>query len=324
MKTLLNLSRRNFLKTTAGLAFSAGIMDLDNLSMAAARRKWPVGCRDVYLKLAGNSDCWSAMKALGAEGIEVDVGLNLACPNLFHPERKYSLATADGIKVLKDDLAASGCKIAAFMMSNHLDERLEEELAWTRGLVKAAQQLDVNTIRIDVVPRKLDTEKFLPFAIDACKQMCAIAEGTPIRYGVENHGKFTNNPDVLDKLFDGVGSPKLGLTLDCANFYWWGHPLGNLYKLYEKFAPRVVHTHCKSIRYPDDKKNVQRDMGWEYGQYCCPVYDGDIDFKQVVAILRKANYAGDLCVENESLGRFPEAERGEIMKKEIALLKRLT
>ena len=84
-----------------------------------------------------------------------------------------------------------------------------------------------------------------------------------------------------------------------------------------------MHTHCKSIRYPDDKKNVKREIGWEYGKYCCPIYEGDIDFKRIAGILRKAGYRGDLCVEDESLGRFPQAERGEILKKEIALLKRL-
>ena len=127
----------------------------------------------------------------------------------------------------------------------------------------------------------------------------------------------------LDKLFDGVGSAKLGLTLDCANFYWWGHPVNDLYPIYEKFAPRVVHTHCKSIRYPDDKKNVRREMGWEYGKYNCPIYEGDIDFKRVVKILRRANYRGDLCVEDESLEKCPEPERAGVLKKEIALLQKL-
>jgi sugar phosphate isomerase/epimerase len=323
MKTSHELSRRNFIRTSAGFAFAAGALGVADPLTAAAKPKWPVGCRDVYLKHAGKPDSWSAMKELGAEGIEVEVDTDLRCVNLFHPTRTYTLATLADIQTLKDDLAMSGCRITAFMMANHLDERLDQELQWTRGLVRAAQQLGVDIIRIDVVPRKLGGNEFLPFAINACKQMCAIAADTPVRFGVENHGKITNDPVFLEKLFDGVGSAKLGLTLDCANFYWWGHPVNDLYALYEKFAPRAVHTHCKNIRYPDDKKNVRREMGWEYGKYNCPIYDGDIDFKRVVAILRRANYRGDLCVEDESLDKFPEAERGEILKKEIALLKRL-
>jgi sugar phosphate isomerase/epimerase len=84
-----------------------------------------------------------------------------------------------------------------------------------------------------------------------------------------------------------------------------------------------VHTHCKSIRYPEDKKNVRRDIGWEYGKYNCPIYEGDLDFKRIVSILRKAGYRGDLCVEDESLGKYPENERADIMRQEIAMLKEL-
>jgi sugar phosphate isomerase/epimerase len=316
------LSRRNFIKTT-GLALSAGILSLETPLLAAPKTRWPVGCRDIHLKDAGKPDSWACMKALGAECAEVQVGMDLACPNLFHPDRHYTLATDEGIKALKDDLASSGCRITAFMMANRLDEQLDKELEWTRKLVPAAQALGVEIIRIDVVPRKLGGDKFLPFAIDACKSLCQIAEGTPIRYGVENHGKITNDPQFLQKLFAGVGSNKLGLTLDCANFYWWGHPVNDLYPIYEKFASRVVHTHCKSIRYPEEKKNIRRDMGWEYGKYNCPIYEGDIDFARVIKILRKANYRGDLCVEDESLGKHPASEQAEVLRKEIALLKKL-
>jgi sugar phosphate isomerase/epimerase len=322
MNNTRDLSRRNFIKTT-GLAASAGLLPSAGSLLAAEKKKWPVGCRDLHLKIAGQPDSWSCMKSLGAEGIEVCAELNLACANLFHPQRKYTLATAEGIQVLKDDLTASGCRITAFMMANRLDERLEQELESARGLVKAADQLGVDVIRIDVVPRKLSGDEFLPFAVDACKRLCAIAEGTPVRYGVENHGKITNNSQFLEKLFDGVGSEKLGLTLDCANFYWWGHPVNELYPIYEKFAPRVVHTHCKSIRYPADKKDVRREIGWEYGKYNCPIYEGDLDFKRIVEILRKANYRGDLCVEDESLGKFPAKDQADVLRKEMALLKKL-
>ena len=316
------LSRRSFIKTTS-LALSAATLPAAGPLVAADAKKWPVGCRDVNFRHTGQPDSWSAMKALGAESAEVYVELDLTCPNLSHQQHKYTLATADGSRVLEDDLAASGCRITAFCTANHFDERLEQELESARSLVKAAQQLGVNAIRIDVVPRKLSGDQFLPFAIAACKRLCGIAGGTPVRFGVENHGAITNNPQFLDKLFDGVGSEKLGLTLDCANFYWWGLPLRDLYPTYEKFAPRVVHTHCKSIRYPADKQNVRREIGWEYEKYTCPIYEGDLDFKRIVGILRKANYRGDLCVEDESLGKYPENERADILRKEIALLKGL-
>ena len=115
----------------------------------------------------------------------------------------------------------------------------------------------------------------------------------------------------------------MGLTLDAMNFYWFGHPLKDLYGLCEKFAPRTFHTHCKNLRYPDDKQNAPRPIGWEYDKHAAPLYEGDIDYARVAQILRKANYAGDLCLENECLGRFPKEQHPEILKQEVALLRKL-
>lgn len=314
------LSRRSFIQQSAGLVLSASLLPLTGC--VTRQKGFPVTCRTADLKQTGATDCWAAMKAIGVNGAEADVDMNLACAGLFHPTKKYSLDTPDNIRVLKDDLAQAGAMISAFLMSNRFDERLDDELAWMKKLVKIAPEVGVNAIRIDVVSRKIKGEAFLPFAIKTCKQLCDIAKDTPIRFGVENHGATTNDPAFLEKLFDGVGSPALGLTMDTGNFYWFGHPLEDIYKICEKFASRVYHTHCKSIKYPDDQKNVRRKMGWEYAKFNCPVYDGDVDYKRVAAILRRANYANDLCIEDESLRKFPEAERVEVLKKEVAWLKK--
>jgi sugar phosphate isomerase/epimerase len=291
--------------------------------LAAGKSKGiPATCRDHHLKEAGTPDCWSAMKAIGVSGVELTVDEKLACPALLHPTKKYSLDAPDNMRALKDDMAQAGAAFPAILMHNRFDERLEDELAWMKKLVKVAPEIGVDVIRIDVVSRKIKGDEFLPFAIKTCKQLCEVAQGTPIRYGIENHGATTNDPAFLEKLFDGVGSPKLGLTLDTGNFYWFGHPLDDIYKICEKFGRRVFHTHCKSIKYPDDQKNQRRKMGWEYAKYTCPVYEGDVDYKRVVTILRRAKYAGDLCIEDESLRKFPENERLEVLRKEVAWLKK--
>lgn len=322
MKTIRDFTRRDFLKL-AGSAAAATCVAQPTLALAAEHHRLLATCRDIYLGLTGEPDCWSALKSLGAQGAEVLVNEKLDCPMLKHPDHHYTLATAAGRDALKEGLAQSGMRISAFLLATRFDDRLERSLKWVRGAVAAADQLGVRAIRIDVAPVHHTPAEFLPIAIQACKKVCAIGEGTAVRFGVENHGRCTNDPVFLEKLLDGVGSERLGVTLDVANFYWWGHPLDELYSLYKEFAPRVVHTHCKSIRYPADKRNVRRPMGWEYGKYNCPIYEGDIDFKRVVRILHEAGYWNDLCVEDESLGKFPAAERPKVLSKEIALLKRL-
>ena len=295
MKSSHNVTRRNFVQGAAGLVFSsAALAGMKNEADSTPSKRWVIACRDNLLKLTQKPDSFSAMKELGVTGVEVEVDLSLACPALYGPGTTYSLATASGVQALKDDLDENGLVVTSFLMHNRLDERLDEELEWMRKLVKAARTLNVNVIRIDVVPRRTKKEDFLPFAVKACRQLCDLVEGTSVRYGIENHGSITNDPAFLERLFDGVGSSHLGLTLDTANFYWYGHPLKELYTIFERFAPKAFHTHCKSIRYPEDKKNVKRSMGWEYGRYCSPIYEGDIDFRRVAAILRRANYQGDL------------------------------
>jgi len=83
----------------------------------------------------------------------------------------------------------------------------------------------------------------------------------------------------------------------------------------------VFHTHCKSIKYPADQRERQRPMGWRYGEFTCPIDQGDIDFHRVVKILRDAGYRNDLCVEDESLGKLPEADLAATVAREIQYLR---
>ncbi len=318
------VSRRSFFQKSAKLAVATGVLGFTAAYRGAeSKKRWVVACRDSHLATTGKADCWEAMKELGVDGVEVLVNIDLRCPSLFHPSKKYRLDTPSNIEALKNDFAENRMVPSALCMSNQLEQRLPRELEWAKQLVPAAQALGVRAIRIDVVPRRMTRDEFLPFAIKACKQLCEIAEGTDVRYGVENHGTTTNEPQFLSALFDGVGSSHLGQTLDVANFYWYGHPLDDLYQLYERFASHVVHTHCKNIRSPEDKRNAKRPIGWEYERYTCPLYEGDIDFQKLTAILRQAGYAGDLCIEDEALGKYSAAERPEILKKEVAYLRKL-
>ena len=320
------LSRRAFLEAAVGAALGSGFAGT-GLSIGAAApspARWVVSCRDLVLKDTGKPDSWSAMKELGLGGVEVRVLDNLGCLNLFHPAKHYSVATGDGVKALQDDLAAQGVVITAFGLFNVGSERrTQTNIIPARRLVPVAQKMGVKVIRVDVQARKLSSEQFLPSAIQACKQYCEIAEGTQVVFGVENHSKNTNDPAFLQRLFDGVGSKHLGVTLDPNNFYTYGWPLQQVYGYYEKFASRVVHTHCKSVRYPANQRNIRRPGDADYLQHSAPIYEGDIDYRRVAAILRKANYQNDLCLENECLHHFPAAQHLDILKKEIALLKSL-
>ncbi len=317
------LSRRRFIGASAMIGGAALVGPAFPMAQGASARRWPVSCRDPLLKIAGQGGWAEAMAALGVRALEVDVNEKLECPALATPAGPHRLDTDDAVRRLQADLKERGVGITAFCLHNRLDERLEQEIAWTRRVAEASQQLGIDVIRIDVVPRKVAVDEFLPFAIQACRKLCEAVEATGVRLGLENHGRITNDPAFLDRLFDGVGSSRLGLTLDAANFYWFGHPLDEVYRIIEKFAPRAFHTHCKNIAYPEDRRQTRRPMGWEYGKCSAPVPEGDIDFGRVVRLLREAGYRGDLCLENECVGRFPAGEQAGLLRREIEALKRL-
>jgi sugar phosphate isomerase/epimerase len=310
------LSRRAFLATAPAVLAPA------SLALAAPSHKNPVGTRDAMLRSLGAPDCWAAANKVGAEAIEVTVDDKWDLPFFSHPQ-PYNLGSPEGIKRLSDDMKAAGVRISAFCVASHFDTRPDFEVDFCSKLAKISQQLGIRAMRIDVVARKMQAAEFVPIAVPVLKKLIAASEGTGVRFGAENHGPTGNNPDFLFPMLEGVNSKRMGVTLDTGNFYWFGHPISKVYELIERVAPHVVHTHCKNIGYPEDKRNVQRPMGWEYAKFEAPVDKGDLDFSRIVKILTKAKYEGDFCVENETLGRMPEADRSTTIAAEIAHLKKL-
>ncbi|HEY3325298.1 MAG TPA: sugar phosphate isomerase/epimerase family protein [Planctomycetota bacterium] len=313
------MTRRTFLGSTIAAAGTLSL--LHGQARAEDKPKITAGCRDTHLGVAGAKDCWAAMDRVGADCVESVIMDDLSLPSLL-PKGTYT-ATEAGIEKLAMDMKAANKKITAFCMANNFEGRPDFEIEWLTKAAKSAKALGVTAIRIDVVPRKMDRPTFLKSATETLKKAIAATEETGVRLAIENHGNTTNDPEFLGALFEGVGSKRLGLTLDTANFYWYGHPLSKLYEIFEQFAPRVFHTHCKNIKYPESEREKKRQMGWQYDKFNCPIDEGDIDFKRIVKILKAANYSNDLCVEDEGLARYPEKERPDVLAREIKFLKGL-
>ena len=70
-------------------------------------------------------------------------------------------------------------------------------------------------------------------------------------------------------------------------------------------------------------RDTERALGFEYDKYMCPITDGDLDMTKIVEFLRKAGYDRDLCIEDESLGKYDVATRREHVKAAITLLRRV-
>ena len=73
--------------------------------------------------------------------------------------------------------------------------------------------------------------------------------------------------------------------------------------------------------YPEDKREIEREIGWEYGTYAAPLRDGDIDLPWVARTLEESGYTGTLCIEDESLGRFDAEKQKSVLIDDAAFLK---
>ncbi len=326
------ISRRRWLGWTGALSASLVFNGAETAWLRSAsaasvptgkRRTWPLAMREMMLLHLNPTNIWATAKAMGLEGLEVTITEKLDLPRLPHPDGPYTVADVAGLNRVRKDMESSGVRITAFCMFNRFGERPDMEVQWCARVARVAKALGVPAIRIDVVPHQMSKEDFLPFAIKTLRKTMAEVEPTGVPLAIENHGSMTNDPDFLEALFKGVGSPLLGLTLDTGNFYWYGHPLSKLYEIFERFASRTFHTHLKGVNYPESEREKQRPMGWKYGEYQCPIYQADVDFARFFTLLDKAGYSNDMCVENEALGKKTPEEVEAILKKELALLAEL-
>jgi len=276
--------------------------------------------RDDIVFAAGYATIAEGLKDLNIQGVELFVK-NDDTVSAIAPEGgkdRLNLANSADLATLKKQASDNGVKIAALCMGNNFNaEDKAFQIAWAVRTIRAAEALGVPAIRIDAImsgERDLPLDERLRLVSTAVKQILAETEDSSVELGIENHGFQGNDPVFVKATLDAVGNPRLGLTLDSGNYYWRGWPLSRVYEIFDEFAPFVKHTHIKNIKYPVEIRETNREMGYEYNKYVCPIHEGDIDHTRYFAALRKAGYDRDLCLEDESLGQYSVEERKDNLR----------
>jgi sugar phosphate isomerase/epimerase len=233
----------------------------------------------------------------------------------------------EDVAKLERQTTGSGVHITALLMHNDFNSAdMDKELEWVIGVVQAAARLGLPAVRIDSImsgAKELPLERRQEIFAKAARAVLERTAHAKVALAIENHGAEGNDPAFLDGVLRAVGSKRLGMTLDVGNFYWSGKPLSEVYRILEHFAPLTRHTHIKNIHYPPEIRETQRAVGFEYGKYVCPIPEGDLDIGRIVGYLKRAGYRNDLCIEDESLGKFDIPTRQEHVKAAIALLRKL-
>ena len=151
-------------------------------------------------------------------------------------------------------------------------------------------------------------------------EAAAVAEPRGIKIGLECHAQYSKTPDGLDRIYNLVKSPAIGINLDTGNAYLAGQ---DPYAWLERVVDRLVHLHAKDITVEHSEAERGKVTGTPVG---CACGDGVIDWARVIAIVRK------LPARHRALGRVrldrpgraehraPEEAGGEVVSYQLSAI----
>jgi sugar phosphate isomerase/epimerase len=139
-------------------------------------------------------------------------------------------------------------------------------------------------------------------------EAAAVAEGRGVMIGLEPHQQYSKSPEGLEKIYQLVNSPAIGINFDTGNSYLSGHdPI----KWLESVKDNLVHLHAKDISIQQSEDERGKVTGTPAG---CACGDGVIDWKKVVEICKNAPRDIVLSVE---CGTIEQAEKSIKHLKEL-------
>lgn len=109
-----------------------------------------------------------------------------------------------------------------------------------------------------------------------------VAERRGVKIGLECHAQYSKTPDGLDRIYNLVQSPAIGINLDTGNAYLAGQ---DPYAWLERVVDRLVHLHAKDISDEHSAAERGKVTGTPVG---CACGDGVIDWRRVIDIVRRS------------------------------------
>lgn len=215
------------------------------------------------------------------------------------------VANGEGIDEIKKLTEENNVIISSLgFYSNPMDpdqEKRERNISHFKMLLKAAANLDVKVVSgwIGILPGGVGSERIaenMKVYSDVWPGIVELAERLNVRIAIENClGNFATRPEVWEKMFEITPSEAIGLEFDPSHLVL---QMIDVLEAARKFAKRIYHTHCKD-GYINRWKLAECgyfSSGWFSGRI--PGF-GEVDWYQLVSILRSAGYDYVLNIEHE-------------------------
>ena len=183
---------------------------------------------------------------------------------------------------IKDACDKAGLKMSALQSHGPLG-RPEVHGEYIKMAIRVAAEIGVPVINTDEgIKAKWTTKEEDHVLIKYTLQEAAfIAERRGVVIGLEPHAQYSKTPDGLDRIYNLVKSPAIGINLDTGNAYLAGQ---DVYAWLERVAERLVHLHAKDISVEHSEAERGKVTGTPVG---CACGDGVIDWARVIDIVKQ-------------------------------------
>ncbi|MDI6448296.1 sugar phosphate isomerase/epimerase family protein [Anaerobaca lacustris] len=196
-----------------------------------------------------------------------------------------------------------------------LDEPFEPHLDKFKHAVDLAQFFETPFIRMFsyYAPEGKNIDDYRDQVLERMAAKVQVVEGTDVTMVHENEAHiYGHTAENCADLVEAVGSDRLRLAYDPANFVWGEKITNNVEVCWPVMKPYVVHIHIK------DWKLGAPDVGSLPGQ-------GDGQIKELLAELVAMNYDGCMTMEPhlKTGGQFGGSTGPELFAKAIAAVRKL-
>lgn len=183
---------------------------------------------------------------------------------------------------IKDACDKAGLTMSALQSHGPLG-RPDVHGEYIKLAVRVAAEIGVPVVNTDEgIKAKWTTEEEDFVLIKYTLQEAAfIAERRGVKIGLEPHAQYSRSPDGLDRIYNLVKSPAIGINLDTGNAYLCGH---DVYAWLERVASRLVHLHAKDISVQQSGAERGKVTGTAVG---CACGEGVLDWARIIRIVRE-------------------------------------
>ncbi|MGB9880660.1 MAG: sugar phosphate isomerase/epimerase family protein, partial [Anaerolineae bacterium] len=195
----------------------------------------------------------------------------------------HSVSMLDDPYRIKDACVKAGVKLSG--LSAHCPLiKPEISVEYLKQAIRFAAECGAPVVNTDEGPKPHWTTEEEDFVLMkyTLQEAAFVAERRGILIGLEPHQQYSKTPEGLDRIYNLVRSPVIGINFDTGNAFLAGQdPIAWL----ERVTDRLVHLHAKDISLQQAEAERGKVTGTPVG---CACGEGVIDWKKVIEICRRA------------------------------------